>query len=70
MVVLKFALSEEDLHCILDGNGVNGGECFLDLFKRDIKVVFKTSHRGFKSVGPSTDDYNNERVNISFFVSS
>jgi hypothetical protein len=54
----------------LGGNDVNGGECFLDLFKRDIKVVFKTSHRGFKSVGPSTDDYNNERVNIPFFVSS
>ena len=64
MVIFKFALSEEDLHCILDGNGVDGGECFLDLFKRDVKVVFETSHRRFKSGGSSTGDYNNERVNI------
>ena len=44
MVVFKFVLSVEDLHCILDGNGINGGECFLDLFKEDVEVVFKTSH--------------------------
>ena len=47
LVVFKLAFSEEDLHCILDGNDVDGGECFLDLFKGDIKIVFKTSHRRF-----------------------
>ena len=56
MVVFKLAFREEDLHCILDGNGVNGGECFLDFFKEDVEVVFKTSHRRFKSGGSSTGD--------------
>ena len=64
MIVFKFAFSEEDLHCILDGNGINGGECFLDLFKGDVIVVFKTNHRRFKSGGSSTGGYNNERVNV------
>ena len=64
LVVFKFALSEEDLHCILDGNGINGGECFLHLFKGDVKVVFQISHRRFKSGGSGTGDYNSERVNI------
>ena len=60
MIVFKFAFSEEDLHCILDVNGVNGGEFFLDLFKGDVIVVFKTSHRRFKSTGSSSNDDNNE----------
>ena len=49
--VFKFAFGEENLHSILDGNGVNGSECFLDLFKGDIKIVFKTIHRRFESGG-------------------
>ena len=57
LVVFKLAFSEEDLHSILNGNGVNGGECFLDLFKGDVKVVFETSHRRFKSGGSSTGTY-------------
>ena len=44
LVVFKFAFSEEDLHSILDGDGADGGECFLYLFEGDVKVVFKTSH--------------------------
>jgi hypothetical protein len=31
--VCLFAFCEEDLHSILDGNGVDGSECFLDLLK-------------------------------------
>ena len=64
LVVFKFAFSEEDLHSILDGNGVNGSECFLNLFKGDIKIVFKASHRRFKSGGSNTGDYDNKGVNI------
>ena len=48
----------------MNDNGVNDGECFLDLFGGDVKVVFKTSHRRFKSSGSSTGDYNNEIVNV------
>ena len=64
LVIFKFAFSEEDLHSILDGNGVNGNECFLDLFKGDIQIVFKTSHRRFESGGSSTGNYDNKGVNI------
>ena len=64
MVVFKFALSEEDFHCIINGSGVDGRECFLNLLEGDVKVVFKISHRRLKSGGSSTDDYNNEKVNV------
>ena len=60
----NFAFNEEDLHSILDGNGVDSSECFLDLFNGDIKVIFKASHRRLKSGGSSTGNYDNKGVNI------
>ena len=60
----QIAFGEEDLHSILDGNGIDGGECFIYLFKGDVKVVLKTGHRRFKSGDSSTGDYNNERVDV------
>ena len=47
MVVFKYAFNEENLHSILDGDGVDGGKCFLYLFKGDVKVGY-AKDVGFK----------------------
>ena len=64
LVVFKFAFGEENLHSILDGNAINGSECFLDLFKIDIKVVFKARHRSLKVVALAPATIDNKGVNI------
>ena len=72
MVVFKFTFREEGLYCILDGNGVNCGECFLDLFERDVKVVFKTIIEGLKVVAlaPATITMRGSTFHPSALLSS